>query len=223
MGIRALLRCLTFAVAVTAPTSAGAVPIDDLHVGTVLTLQTPATYRAGTPFTVSGHLRFQVGLPIVFETAQPLPNQPVDVFLGEERMATVTTGTDGSWRTALQIGSMPPYVRTLRAVAFAGSPLETRSRTATIQRDIVFSEVRIESAGTLSVGGTMQLRAVALDGDGREHVVTEETSWSSADPSVASVSNAAGARGLVTGVAPGTTTITATFEAFDATIAISVG
>lgn len=74
------------------------------------------------------------------------------------------------------------------------------------------------SERVIKVGQTFQFQAQPLDAGGNPlsgRVVT----WSSADPTVATVDNT----GLVTGVAVGPTTITATSEGVQGTAALSVG
>jgi len=215
---------LVTAIAIAFPAmSATATPIDDVNIGTVLTIEGPEGYRPGVPLTVSGHLRFQVGLPIVFETAQPIPNQTVTLLLDEEPLRTVTTGSDGSWRTELSFDALPPFTHELRAVAFEATPLQTSSRTITVRRELIYTELRVDpSSAEIVPNAGLQLTATALDGDGREHDVTQLVEWTSAAPNVVSVSNADGTRGIATGVAPGTATITASFETFAATAQISV-
>lgn len=72
---------------------------------------------------------------------------------------------------------------------------------------------------TTGVGGTVQLHAVATLSDGSTQEVTSPTAaWSSAHPNIATVS----ASGLVTGVAAGTTTITATVGALSASATLEV-
>lgn len=220
------MRSLGFslAIAALAPVSATATPIEDVNIGVVVTIAAPETYRPSDAITVSGHLRFQVGLPIVFETAQPLPGQTVTLMLDEEPLRTVTTNADGSWQTEVQFPATPPHTHELRAVAFDGTPLlQTSSRTVFVRRELIFSELRIDppTAGIV-VNGGVQLAAIALDGDGREHDVAHEATWSSSEPDVVSVSNDDGSRGLVTGVSSGSATISAQFETFTATATISV-
>jgi Bacterial Ig-like domain (group 2) len=70
-----------------------------------------------------------------------------------------------------------------------------------------------------SIGQTSQLTAVATlsDGTSQQNVTTTAT-WQSSSPAVATVSNA----GLVTAVAAGTTTITATYQAKSGTFNVTV-
>ena len=61
-------------------------------------------------------------------------------------------------------------------------------------------------------GSTIQLTATGTFSDNTVQDLTAQASWSSSSQSVAAISNAAGSNGLVTSLAPGTTTIAATWE-----------
>ncbi|MGO9452235.1 MAG: beta strand repeat-containing protein [Candidatus Binataceae bacterium] len=63
---------------------------------------------------------------------------------------------------------------------------------------------------TIAKGTTAQLTATGQFSDGSTQDITTSVTWASSEPSVATVSNASGSQGLVTGVAAGTTTISAT-------------
>lgn len=73
------------------------------------------------------------------------------------------------------------------------------------------------STATVTVGQTTTLQARTLDGNGTE-LTGRAISWSSDNPGVANVSQS----GVVTGVAPGNATITATSEGKTGTAAITV-
>jgi hypothetical protein len=72
------------------------------------------------------------------------------------------------------------------------------------------------TTASVAVGATKQLTANAVDGNGAS--VTAATTWSSSASSIATVSQA----GLVTGVAPGSATITVTADGKTASAAITV-
>ena len=63
---------------------------------------------------------------------------------------------------------------------------------------------------TILTGKTQQFTASAYFQTGNSQDVTKAVTWSSSNPGVATVSNAAGSQGLATGTGFGTTTITAT-------------
>ena len=64
---------------------------------------------------------------------------------------------------------------------------------------------------TIIVGSTIQLTATGTFSDNTVQDLTAQASWSSSSQSVATISNAASSNGLVASLAPGTTTITATW------------
>ena len=78
--------------------------------------------------------------------------------------------------------------------------------------DAVLESIGITPAGevTLSAGRSQQFAAVGVFSDGSSSDITESVTWSSSAELIASVSNAAGSRGFVTGLGPGSATITAT-------------
>jgi uncharacterized protein YjdB len=65
-------------------------------------------------------------------------------------------------------------------------------------------------AGNLPAGETEQFSSTGLYSDGTTADITDSVTWSSSDTSAATISNTAGSQGLVTGVADGASTITAT-------------
>jgi hypothetical protein len=75
---------------------------------------------------------------------------------------------------------------------------------------------------TLAVGGALQLNAMGRWQSPTAANVTTGVRWSSANPAVASVSNAAGSAGRVTGGAPGTTTISAWLGGITGSITVTV-
>lgn len=62
------------------------------------------------------------------------------------------------------------------------------------------------SALSLARGTTRQLAATGSYTDGSTQDITKQATWNVSDPSVASVSNAAGANGLATALAVGSAT-----------------
>lgn len=72
------------------------------------------------------------------------------------------------------------------------------------------------------VGYTKQLTATALYSDSNTQNISESAVWTSSDPSVATVSNATGSRGLVTFISYGRATITARFGSTSTTTTVTV-
>ena len=95
---------------------------------------------------------------------------------------------------------------------------EGKSGTSAITVQVPVASVSVSpTAATILVGGTQQLTATPLDADGNP-LSGRTVTWVSSNTAVATVS----ASGLVTGVAPGSATITATSEGKSGTATITV-
>lgn len=97
-----------------------------------------------------------------------------------------------------------------------GSTLHTVSPAA-----LVFVSISPSSV-SLATGASMQLTATGYFSDGSSQDLTTTITWSSADPSVAQVSNASGSEGRVTGVSIGSTNVTAASGSVSASQSVSV-
>ncbi|TAN41335.1 MAG: hypothetical protein EPN25_05020 [Nitrospirae bacterium] len=75
---------------------------------------------------------------------------------------------------------------------------------------------------TVTVGDTKQFTATGTFSDGSTSNITTTVTWSSSVTAAASVSNTAGVQGLATGLAAGTTTITATSGALSGSTGLTV-
>ncbi len=93
-----------------------------------------------------------------------------------------------------------------------GSPTSTGTGPSDGNTPVLTRITLAASSASIVVGSTLQFTATALDQQGR--VMNASFTWTSEDPSVASVSPS----GLVTGVAPGTTTIEATTSSSSGTV-----
>jgi YD repeat-containing protein len=78
------------------------------------------------------------------------------------------------------------------------------------------------STSCVGVGTTFQLSALSAYSNDTTADVTASANWSSSNPSVATVSNAAGSQGLATALAGGVTTITATYGGSTASVPLTV-
>lgn len=111
----------------------------------------------------------------------------------------------------------------------AGNGLTTI--TAMYQNIIGAASLNVVSITSLSItppsiststGATQQFTALAQYSDGTVSNVSASAVWSSSNPSVAAISNAAGSQGLATGNANGSTTITATYGGLTASASLNV-
>ena len=75
---------------------------------------------------------------------------------------------------------------------------------------------------TVPAGGTKQFSATAAFSDKSTQNVTDLVTWASAATSIATISSAAGSRGLATALAPGSSSISATFEGVTGTTVLTV-
>jgi uncharacterized protein YjdB len=96
------------------------------------------------------------------------------------------------------------------AVVTATYQARTDSVTVTVRPAVLRSIAVAPVSRATVVGGTVQLLATGTYDDGRVADVTALATWSATPAGVASVSNDAGTRGRVTGLAFGTASVTAT-------------
>jgi 6-phosphogluconolactonase (cycloisomerase 2 family) len=85
----------------------------------------------------------------------------------------------------------------------------TATATLTVIRPRLVSITLTPANPSVQVGNRLQLTAIGNFNDGSTTDLTTQTIWSSSNPNVATISNTLGSQGHVTGVAEGTTTITA--------------
>jgi len=121
-------------------------------------------------------------------------------------------GSDGL-ATALAVGSTAVSA-TLGTVS--GSTALEVTAAALVSIDVS------PSALSLARGTTRQLAATGSYTDGSTQDITKQATWNVSDPSVASVSNAAGANGLATALAVGSATVSATLGPVSGTAALGV-
>ncbi|MDW8283104.1 MAG: Ig-like domain-containing protein [Myxococcales bacterium] len=120
----------------------------------------------------------------------------------EMNIATVsnTNGSEGL-ATALDKGQT-----TIRA-SLGGITGSTRLNVT----DATLASIVVTPANpVVPLGGTVQMVATGIYSDGSKQDLSSAATWTSVDTTVATVSNAVGSKGLATGVARGTTLISAT-------------
>jgi len=85
-------------------------------------------------------------------------------------------------------------------------------------------EIQVTPAAvSIPVGLRVRFSAVVVYTDDTTDMITGAATWTSSDTAVATVSNAAGSRGLATTLAPGVTTITATYMGQSGSATLTVG
>jgi trimeric autotransporter adhesin len=88
---------------------------------------------------------------------------------------------------------------------------------------VTLQSIAVTPAGpTLPAGRTRQLTATGSYSDGSTADLTTQVTWASSDVATATVSNVDGSRGLVTAVAPGTTTVSAMLGSITGTTTVTV-
>jgi hypothetical protein len=142
-------------------------------------------------------------------------------------IAQMSDGTTQNVTTAATWGSGTPSVAgvvggLVTGIGQGSSPITAsfggKSATATVQVSApTVLSLSISGNTSLSVGGTSQLQATAHFSNGATQIVTPEASWTSGTPGTATV-----ASGLVTGVSPGSSQITAGFGGKSASITVQV-
>lgn len=129
-------------------------------------------------------------------------NQDVTVSANWDSSTGAATVDQNGLATGVQPG------QTTITATFQGNPGQT---TLTVTAAVLQSLDVTPAAPSIPAGFTEQLVATGFFSDGSSRNITEEVQWSSADPAIASVSNTAGSRGLVSGVsAGGPVSVTAT-------------
>ncbi|MFH0899557.1 MAG: Ig-like domain-containing protein, partial [Pseudomonadota bacterium] len=127
-------------------------------------------------------------------------------------VATVSN-TDKGFAVTLAAGSTA--ISATRAGLTGSANLEVTS--ATLQ-DIILSATK----WSIPAGTTTQLTATGRYSDGTTTDITAEVEWESANPAIATISNASGSQGLVTGVTAGAVDISASSGALSRTVQLNV-
>ncbi len=78
------------------------------------------------------------------------------------------------------------------------------------------------ASSSVALGATRQMTAIGIYSDYSTQDITELVTWSSSAASVAAVSNAAGTKGLATGIAEGTAILTASYSGVTGTASLTV-
>ena len=89
---------------------------------------------------------------------------------------------------------------------------QTATGTLTVTQPAIASLVVTPSSPTIASGTAIQFTAVVTYVDGSTQTITTLATWASSNTAAATVSNASGSQGLTTAIAPGTSTITATYN-----------
>src|SRR6266516_1475390 len=153
---------------------------------------------------------------LIVGATQQLTATPLDANGNPLSGRTISWTTSALGVATVDANGLVTGVATGSATITATS--EGKSGTSAITVQVPVASVSVSpTAATILVGGTQQLTATPLDADGNP-LSGRTVTWVSSNTAVATVS----ASGLVTGVAPGSATITATSEGKSGTATITV-
>jgi hypothetical protein len=129
-------------------------------------------------------------------------------------VATISNaaGTNGR-ATTVAVGTT-----TITASVGGGSA----TTTLTVAPAVILSLAISPTNPSIGLGTTVQFTATGTYSDGSTQGQTQSATWASSAPAVATISNAAGTKGLATTVAVGTATITASVGGVSASTALTV-
>ena len=119
------------------------------------------------------------------------------------------------------VAAVAPGSATISA-AYPNGPTGSTGLTVTTAA-LVSIQVTAANSGHVPAGYVLQFHATGTYSDSSTKDLTGSATWSTFDPSVATVSNSAGIAGLVTGVKSGSTTVLASFGSVSGFSAVTVG
>lgn len=197
----------------------------------------------------TGSATISAGLSGVFGTATLTVQGPVTIAVTPANPSLVTGSTqqftavgtfaDGSvqelttlasWSSsnvAVAAISDAPGSRGLATVSAAGSAIITAtlgaSGTTTITARALSAISITPASPAISVGSTIQLVATGTFSDSSTQDLTNSVKWETSNPTIATISDAAGTKGVVTAVSPGSATVKATIGgvSISATLTVS--
>lgn len=192
----------------------------------------PVTITAATPGPGGGDVTATIDLAVTAANLVSIAAVPPTATIADGttvRFSVQGTFTDGTTQTLDDVtwSSLDEAVATVsngdddrgRATGQSAGTTTIRATRGDLTAD---AAITVTSAviDSLAIGPTpleviegldLQLQALATFDDATTQDIADLVVWSSADEAIATVSNGARDRGLLTGVASGTTTITATF------------
>ncbi len=200
----------------------------------------------GTPFTATAQMQVTNEIATALQVTPATSEVPVGfeqqfiatALLSDGSALELTDSSILSWsssNTAIAtisnaVGSkglatgVAPGTVTITASGIAnGKPFSAKAQLKVTNATAASLQV-MPGTSSVPVGLEQQFTAIALLSDGRSLDVTDNAvlSWSSSDPTIATISNAVGSKGLATAVAPGAVTITASGIANEKPFSITV-
>ncbi|HWS66895.1 MAG TPA: beta-propeller fold lactonase family protein [Steroidobacteraceae bacterium] len=136
---------------------------------------------------------------------------------GSQQDITASVTWSSTAATVASIGNVAGSSGIATAVAVGSTTITAASDTLSGSTTLNVTSVTLVSIGvtpaapTIAKGTTQQFTATGVYSDSTTQNLTAVVSWHAVNPAVASITTALGSGGLATGVAPGTTQITASF------------
>jgi hypothetical protein len=183
---------------------------------THLVLSTPASTTSGTPFTftvtaldATNAVATGYTGTVHFSSTDPSATLPANAML---------TSGSGTFSTTLRtLGN-----QTLTATDTVNAAV-TGTSNVILVRPALVSITLTPNPASVMVGLTRQLTATGHYSDGSTQNLTGSATWSSSNSTIASVSNASGTRGRVTGKIPNAqVTITAMYQSIPGRVTLTV-
>jgi trimeric autotransporter adhesin len=180
------------------------------------------------------------GVTVSSATLKSIAINPTSALLAPGSSLQVNakgTWTDGSSQNINVYSNWSSSDKTVATVGVSGNATGQSAGTVTITAVSgslsAGSHLVVEGSNLISIKVTpqnlklpatieTQLKAIGTFSDGQQLDLTSAATWTSSTPSVATVSNASNSGGVATGVATGSTTITAAFAGISATTNLTV-
>ena len=190
-------------LAVSVITCAGSLALN----GIVVSPTNPSIPVGATlQFTASGYYNDQTNSDITTQVTWSSSN------------TSVATINSSGLATAIAVGTTTITASSSMSNSYTGESPTSESTILTVTPAALLSISITPANSTIPLGTTQQFIASGTYSDGTNYDISTQVSWSSSDPSVATVSGS----GLVTAFAAGTATVTATFESISGSAAVTV-
>lgn len=156
------------------------------------------------PSMAAGNKQKFVATGTYTDASKHIITEEVDWTTSSAAIATIS-GARGSKGTATGVAKGTVTI----SASFAG---KTGSTSMTVTDAILTAITVTPNKPVIADGTTLELHATGTFSDNSTKDLTSDVTWTTSSAAIATVSNAAGSDGLVTGVAPGTVTITASLS-----------
>ena len=195
--MRRASAALTIVVVLTVNACGDATPTGTNNVATVELTAPSNTLRAGTTLTLAAKLKDPSGNAL-------------------DNIAIIWSSSNSSVATVSNSGVVSATLPGAVTIAASASGKSATTHLTVTDRDIA-TVVVSPPAASVRIGTTITLGAQTLDAEGKS-LSNRVVSWTTNNSAIATINNT----GVVTGVAPGVATITATSEGHTGTAAVTV-